>query len=156
MSAAATRLALTGLGRPLPAFDIALRQYWDHQHPGEDLEEHLRRGGLASRFGPALPQQMQSALGDAAQALLLPGTVGSVVGEATDSLARALRERRQTVRALARCTRLADLVEAEPDVDAPLLLHRTCWPGSSASSRPAGRGGHPAGRVRGHRRPYPL
>ncbi|MEU3657896.1 hypothetical protein AB0E67_35165 [Streptomyces sp. NPDC032161] len=112
------RLAPTGLGRPLPAFDIALRRYWDHQHPGEGLAEHLRRGGLACRFGQALPQQMQSALGDVAQALLLPGTVLSVIGEVTGSLVRALRERRQTARALVRCTRLAGLLEAEPDVDA--------------------------------------
>ncbi|WP_324290407.1 hypothetical protein [Streptomyces sp. H27-H1] len=71
------------LNRPLPAFDIALRRYWEHQHPGEPLEEYLHRGGLASEFGKALPQQMQSALGDVAQALLLPGTVGSAVGQLT-------------------------------------------------------------------------
>lgn len=41
------RLALAAhLGRPLPAFDIALRRYWEHQHPGEPLEEYLARGGL--------------------------------------------------------------------------------------------------------------
>lgn len=112
------RLALTALGRPLPAFDVALRRYWETNHSGEPLEEYLRRGGLGSRFGQALPQQMQSALSDVAQALLLPGTVGSVVGQVTGSLVRALRERRQSVRALAQCTRLADLLEAEPDLDA--------------------------------------
>lgn len=111
------RLALTVIGRPLPAFDLALRRYWEHQHPGEPLEEYLRRRGLAGRFGQALPQQMQSALSDAAQALLLPGTVGSVVGQVTGSLVGALRERRQTVRALAGCAHLADLLEAEPDVE---------------------------------------
>ncbi|WP_323181428.1 hypothetical protein [Streptomyces sp. NBC_00154] len=122
------RLALAELGRPLPAFDLALRRYWDHQHPGEPLEEYLRRGGLASRFGKALPQQMQSALGDIAQALLLPGTVGSVVGEVTGSLVRALREHRQSVRALAGCTRLADLLQAEPDVDAlSYYPHLLAW-----------------------------
>lgn len=122
------RLALAELGRPLPAFDLALRRYWEHQHPGEPLEEYLRRGGLASRFGKALPQQMQSALGDIAQALLLPGTVGSVVGEVTGSLVRALREHRQSVRALAGCTRLADLLQAEPDVDAlSYYPHLLAW-----------------------------
>ncbi|WP_330481476.1 ATP/GTP-binding protein [Streptomyces sp. NBC_00724] len=122
------RLALAELGRPLPAFDLALRRYWEHQHPGEPLEEYLRRGGLASRFGKALPQQMQSALGDIAQALLLPGTVGSVVGEVTGSLVRALREHRQSVRALAGCMRLADLLQAEPDVDAlSYYPHLLAW-----------------------------
>ncbi|MFF5092030.1 hypothetical protein [Streptomyces niveus] len=38
------RAALAGLGRPLPAFDIALRRYWETQHPGESLEEYMRRG----------------------------------------------------------------------------------------------------------------
>ncbi|MFF1691882.1 MULTISPECIES: hypothetical protein [unclassified Streptomyces] len=73
------RLALTQIGRPLPAFDIALRRYWEAVHPGEPLEEYLRRGGLARAFGQALPQQVQSALADVAQALLLPGTIGTVV-----------------------------------------------------------------------------
>ncbi|WP_324605382.1 hypothetical protein [Streptomyces sp. NRRL F-2664] len=32
------RAALSTLGRPLPAFDVALRRYWEQQHPGESLE----------------------------------------------------------------------------------------------------------------------
>ncbi|MFF5475363.1 ATP/GTP-binding protein [Streptomyces achromogenes] len=122
------RAALSTLGRPLPAFDLALRRYWDHRHPGEPLEEYLRRGGLTARFGKALPQQMQSAMADVAQALLLPGTVGAAVGQLTGALVRALRERRQTVRALARCTRLADLLEAEPDLEAlSFYPHLLAW-----------------------------
>ncbi|MGW7415814.1 ATP/GTP-binding protein [Streptomyces sp. NPDC054863] len=112
------RVALAELGRPLPAFDLAFRRYWEHQHPGDPLEEYLRRNNLAAKFGKGLPQQMQSALSDVAQALLLPGTVGTVVGAVTGSLVGALRERRQTVRALAGCARLADLLETEPDLDA--------------------------------------
>ncbi|MEU0273783.1 SPOR domain-containing protein [Streptomyces sp. NPDC006307] len=122
------RAALSTLGRPLPAFDVALRRYWEAQHPGENLEEYLRRGGLTGRFGKAMPQQMQSAMADVAQALLLPGTVGTAVGQVTGSLVRALRERRQTVRALARCARLADLLEAEPDVEAlSFYPHLLAW-----------------------------
>ncbi|MFJ9598041.1 ATP/GTP-binding protein [Streptomyces virginiae] len=122
------RAALAELGRPLPAFDIALRRYWESQHPGESLEEYLRRGGLAGRFGKAMPQQMQSALADVAQALLLPGTVGTAVGAVVGSLAGALRERRQTVRALAGCARLADLLEAEPDLEAlSFYPHLLAW-----------------------------
>ncbi|MGW1171567.1 hypothetical protein [Streptomyces sp. NPDC002550] len=72
------RLALaTRVGRPLPAFDLALRRYWEANHPGEPIEEYLRRGGLAARFGQTLPEQMQSALGEAAQMLALPGMLGS-------------------------------------------------------------------------------
>ncbi|MFD8288018.1 ATP/GTP-binding protein [Streptomyces lavendulae] len=123
------RLALAAhLNRPLPAFDIALRRYWEHQHPGEPLEEYLRRGGLAARFGKALPQQIQSALGDVAQALLLPGTVGSAIGSLTGALTTAIRERRQTVRALAGCARLADLLDVEPDIDAlSYYPHLLAW-----------------------------
>ncbi|MFC4883799.1 hypothetical protein ACFPK5_01135 [Streptomyces beijiangensis] len=43
------RLALAEIGRPLPAFDLALRRYWEHQHPGDPLEDYLNRGGLAAR-----------------------------------------------------------------------------------------------------------
>ncbi|MFD9396151.1 hypothetical protein ACFWBB_37040 [Streptomyces sp. NPDC060000] len=122
------RAALTRIGRPLPAFDLALRRYWEANHPGEPLEEYLRRGGLGSRFGQALPQQMQSALADVAQALMLPGTIGSAVGQVTGALIGALRERRQTVRALAGCARLADLLEAEPDLDAlSFYPHLLAW-----------------------------
>lgn len=114
------RLAVAALGRPMPAFDPALRRYWEHNHPGEPIEDYLRRGGLMSRFSAAatLPQQMQSALSDVAQALFLPGTVGSALGHGAGAFIKALRERRQSVRALAGCSRLADLLEAEPDLEA--------------------------------------
>ncbi|WP_405546505.1 ATP/GTP-binding protein (plasmid) [Streptomyces goshikiensis] len=122
------RAALTELDQPLPAFDIALRRYWEKQHPGESLEEYLSRRGLAARFGKAMPQQMQSALSDVAQALLLPGTVGTAIGALTGSLVKALRERRQTVRALAGCARLEALLEAEPDLDAlSFYPHLLAW-----------------------------
>ncbi|WP_309149002.1 hypothetical protein [Streptomyces griseorubiginosus] len=122
------RAALTKVGRPLPAFDLALRRYWEANHPGEPLEEYLRRGGLGTRFGQALPEQMQSALANVAQALMLPGTVGSLVGQVTGALIGALRERRQTLRALAGCARLADLLKAEADLDAlPFYPHPLAW-----------------------------
>ncbi|MFD8625221.1 tol-pal system YbgF family protein [Streptomyces hygroscopicus] len=118
----------TAVARPLPAFDIALRRYWEAQHPGDPLDAYLERGGLVSRFGKALPQQMQTALSDVAQALLLPGTVGSVVGEVTGALVGALRERRQTVRALAACARLAPLLESEPSLETlSFYPHLLAW-----------------------------
>ncbi|MFE3770796.1 ATP/GTP-binding protein [Streptomyces sp. NPDC059122] len=123
------RLALAGaVGRPLPAFDLALRRYWDHNHPGEPLEEYLRRTGLTGRFAQALPEHLQAAVGDVISALELPGMVGATVSQITGSLVRALRERRQTVRALAGCARLADLLEAEPDVEAlSYYPHLLAW-----------------------------
>ncbi|MGW0771780.1 ATP/GTP-binding protein [Streptomyces sp. NPDC002676] len=124
------RLALAALGRPMPAFDLALRRYWERNHPGEPIEDYLRRGGLLSRFSAAaaLPQQMQSALSDVAQALLLPGTVGGALGHGAGALVKALRERRQAVRALTGCGRLADLLEAEPDLDAlSFYPHLLAW-----------------------------
>ncbi|MFF3343243.1 hypothetical protein [Streptomyces flavidovirens] len=114
----------------MPAFDLALRRHWERNHPGEPLEEYLRRGGMFSRFSNAvnLPQQMQSALADVAQALTLPGTVGGAVGHLTTALVGALRERRQTVRALVGCTRLGDILEAEPDLETPsFATHLLAW-----------------------------
>ncbi|GGO58863.1 ATP/GTP-binding protein [Streptomyces lasiicapitis] len=124
------RLAVASLGRPMPAFDLVLRRYWEHNHPGEPLDEYVRRGGLLSRFtnAVALPQQIQSALADAAQALALPGTVGGALSQLTGSLVTALRERRQAVRALAGCSRLADLLEADPDLDTlSFAAHLLAW-----------------------------
>ncbi|AXK36500.1 ATP/GTP-binding protein [Streptomyces armeniacus] len=126
----AIRLALAGLGRPMPAFDLALRRHWEHHHPGEPLEDYLQRGGMLARFSGALnlPQQMQSALADAAQALALPGTVGGAIGQIAQSLVSALRERRQTVRALAGCSRLADVLDAEPDLETlSFATHLLAW-----------------------------
>ncbi|MFE2693732.1 ATP/GTP-binding protein [Streptomyces mirabilis] len=124
------RLAVAALGRPMPAFDLALRRHWEHNHPGEPLEEYMRRGGLLSRFSNAvnLPSQLQSALADVAQALALPGTVGGAVGQLSTALVGALRERRQTVRALAGCSRLADILEAEPDLETlSFATHLLAW-----------------------------
>ncbi|MFI6658191.1 ATP/GTP-binding protein [Streptomyces sp. NPDC050523] len=124
------RLAVAALGRPMPAFDLALRRHWEHNHPGEPLEEYLRRGGMFSRFSNAvnLPSQLQSALADVAGALALPGTIGGALGQLTTTLVGALRERRQTVRALAGCSRLADILEAEPDLETlSFATHLLAW-----------------------------
>ncbi|MEU9062420.1 ATP/GTP-binding protein [Streptomyces sp. NPDC048430] len=124
------RLAVAALGRPMPAFDLALRRHWDRNHPGEPLEEYLRRGGLLSRFSNAvnLPSQLQSSLADVAQALAMPGTVGGAVGQLTTTLVSALRERRQTVRALAGCNRLADILDADPDLETlSFATHLLAW-----------------------------
>ncbi|MBK3564830.1 ATP/GTP-binding protein [Streptomyces sp. MBT62] len=123
------RLAVAAaVGRPMPAFDIALRRYWDHRHPGEPLEEYLRRDGLVTRFGQALPQQVQAALGEVAQGLALPGMLGSAVGQLTGALVRALREHRRSVSALAGCARLADLLEADTDLESlSYYPHLLAW-----------------------------
>ncbi|WP_314223579.1 ATP/GTP-binding protein [Streptomyces zaehneri] len=124
------RLAVAALGRPMPAFDLALRRHWERNHPGEPLEEYLRRGGMLSRFSNAvnLPGQLQSSLADVAQALAMPGTIGGAVGQLTTTLVGALRERRQTVRALAGCSRLADILEAEPDLETlSFAAHLLAW-----------------------------
>ncbi|MGW7448139.1 ATP/GTP-binding protein [Kitasatospora sp. NPDC054795] len=123
------RLALARhVGRALPAFDIALRRYWDTVHPGEPLEEYLRRRGLAAMAGDALPGQIKGAVGEAAQQLALPGVVGSAAGQVAAALVTALRQRHEKARALAGCVRLADLLEAEPDVEAlSFYPHLLAW-----------------------------
>ncbi|MHB6912729.1 ATP/GTP-binding protein [Streptomyces sp. DB-54] len=123
------RLALAAaVGRPLPSFDLALRRYWETQHPGEPLEEYVRRTGLAGRFGQMLPQQMQAAVAEAVGALQLPGMVGSAAGQITTALVQALRERRDRARALAGCARTAALLEAEPDLEAlSYYPHLLAW-----------------------------
>ncbi|MFH8385334.1 ATP/GTP-binding protein [Kitasatospora sp. NPDC018058] len=123
------RLALARrVGRGLPAFDIALRRYWDATHPGEPLEEYLRRRGLAAMAGEALPGQIKGAVGEAAQQLALPGVVGSAAGQVAAALVTALRQRHEKARALAGCARLADLLEAEPDLETlSFYPHLLAW-----------------------------
>ncbi|MFD3679639.1 hypothetical protein [Streptomyces sp. NPDC058613] len=96
------RLALAGaLGRTLPSFDVALRHYWEHVHPGEPLDEYVRRAGLAGRFAEMLPQQLQAGVGEVAAALALPGLVGSAAQQLTTALVSALRDRQARAQALA-------------------------------------------------------
>ncbi|UYB39201.1 ATP/GTP-binding protein [Streptomyces sp. Je 1-4] len=123
------RLALAAaVGRPLPSFDLVLRRYWDAQHPGEPLEEYVRRTGLVGRFGQVLPQQMQAAVSETVSALALPGLVGSAAGQITTAFVQALRERREQARALAGCARTAALLEAEPDLGAlSYYPHLLAW-----------------------------
>lgn len=80
----AVRLAVANLGRPMHAFDLAFYRYWEQNHPGETLEEYLRRHTLFRRFSSrdSLRGQMESGLEDIAQALTLPGTIGSLAARA--------------------------------------------------------------------------
>lgn len=126
----ALRITLASLGTPMPAFDLAFHRYWGHNHPGEPLEEYLRRSTFFSRFSSALgfPGQVQSVLADTAQALLMPGTLGTLVGQSVKTLVRALRDKRHQTRALAGCRRLPDLLEAEPDLDTlSYYSHLLAW-----------------------------
>ncbi|MFD5412429.1 ATP/GTP-binding protein [Streptomyces nojiriensis] len=123
------RLALAGaLGRTLPSFDVALRHYWEHVHPGEPLDEYVRRSGLTGRFAEMLPQQLQAGVGEVAAALALPGLVGSAAGQLTSALVQALRERQERARALAGAVRTAALLEATPDLEAlSYYPHLLAW-----------------------------
>ncbi|MEU2182543.1 ATP/GTP-binding protein [Streptomyces thermolilacinus] len=126
----AIRLAAAEIGQPMPTFDLALQRYWEHNHPGEPLDEYVRRRTRLSSLPGArnLPGQMQSALGDVAQAVAMPGTVGTVVGQGLRSVVRALRDRQHRLRALAECRRFADLLEAAPDQDAlSYYPHLLAW-----------------------------
>ncbi|MEV8457688.1 ATP/GTP-binding protein [Streptomyces sp. NPDC052095] len=123
------RLALAGaLGRTLPSFDVALRHYWETVHPGEPLDEYVRRAGLTGRFAGMLPQQLEAGVGEVAAALALPGLVGSAAGQLTSALVKALRERQDHARALAGAARTAALLEAAPDLEAlSYYPHLLAW-----------------------------
>ncbi|WP_112108012.1 ATP/GTP-binding protein [Parafrankia sp. Ea1.12] len=126
----ALRLAVAEIGRPMPAFDIAFQRYWSQNHPGESLDEYMRLRTWFNKFPGArsLPDQMQSALADVAQAVAFPGTVGALAGQGLMSVVRGLREHRNQLRTLAKCRRLADLLEAEPDLEAlSYYSHLLAW-----------------------------
>ena len=126
----ALRLAVGQLDHGMPAFDLALRRYWDANHPGDSLEEHLKRSKFLRRFSSALalPEQTRSALADAVSALSLPGTFGSFAGQALRAVVVALRDQRLRSKTLARCVKLADLLEAAPDLDAlSYYAHLLAW-----------------------------
>ncbi|MEU7038811.1 ATP/GTP-binding protein [Streptomyces sp. NPDC046237] len=123
------RLALAGaLGRTLPSFDVALRNYWETVHPGEPLDEYIRRTGIAGKVTSMLPGQIQAGVAEVAAALALPGLVGSAAGQLTSALVGALRERQEKARALAGAARTASLLEATPDLEAlSFYPHLLAW-----------------------------
>ncbi|WP_405813163.1 ATP/GTP-binding protein [Streptomyces sp. NBC_00040] len=123
------RLALAGgLGRTLPSFDVALRNYWETVHPGEPLDEYIRRTGIAGKVTNLLPSQLQAGVGELAAALQLPGLVGSAAGQLTSALVTALRERQERAQALAGAARTAALLEATPDLEAlSYYPHLLAW-----------------------------
>ncbi|MCK9900541.1 hypothetical protein MXD63_10695 [Frankia sp. Cpl3] len=126
----ALRIAVAEIGQPMPAFDIAFQRYWSRNHPGEPLDEYLRLRTWFNRFPGTrlLSDQMQSTLADIAQAVALPGAVGALAGQGLMSVIRGLREHRSQLRTLANCRRLADLLEAEPDLEAlSYYSHLLAW-----------------------------
>ncbi|MFC3965742.1 hypothetical protein [Nocardia jiangsuensis] len=121
------RAELSVLGRPMPAFDLALQRYWEHNRPGESLQAHLASHSGLRRFADSLPAQIDSAIGDAAQLLGLPGTVGLLAGRGIAAAIRGLRQRRRRHHALA-CRRLPDLLDADPDIEAlSFYPHLLAW-----------------------------
>lgn len=126
----AMRLAVARVGHPMRAFDLALRRYWEVNHPGEPLEGYLRRNGFLRRAGEVtdLREQMRAVAEDVVQALTLPTVAGVAATTAVREIVRALRQRRSAVRALARCTRLADLLEADQDAETlSYFPHLLAW-----------------------------
>ncbi|MFE3321993.1 phosphotransferase family protein [Nocardia sp. NPDC059195] len=126
----AVRLAMGRLGQPLRAFDVALRCYWEVNHPGEPLEGYLRRHGFLRRMSDSmgLPQDMRTAVEDLSQAIELPSAAGATIVGFVSSLAQALRERRDKSLALSRCARLPDLLEAPQDIDTfSYFPHLLAW-----------------------------
>ncbi|MFE3794010.1 phosphotransferase [Nocardia tengchongensis] len=126
----AVRLALGRLGRPLRAFDIALRCYWEVNHPGEPLEGYLHRHGLLRRLSEkaAVPEDLRAVMEDLSGAVELPSAVGASALGFVTGLTKALRERHDKVRALSRCTRLPDLLDAPQDIDTlSYFPHLLAW-----------------------------
>ncbi|MER5747098.1 hypothetical protein ABT097_27990 [Streptomyces sp. NPDC002225] len=72
---------------------------------------------LTGRFAGMLPQQLEASVGEVAAALALPGLVGSADQAAHLRALKALRERQERARALARRTTAA-LLEAAQDLEA--------------------------------------
>lgn len=126
----AVRLAVADLGQPMPAFDLAFHRYWALNHPGEPIEEYLRRHTLVARLSSAgvLREQMDSVLADLSQVVTGVGTLGTLVGQSLRLVVRVLRERHHRLRALAGCRRLPDLLEADPDQDTlSYYSHLLAW-----------------------------
>jgi hypothetical protein len=115
----AIRIAVGRLGRPMPAFDLALRRYWEVNHPGATLDEYLQRNGFLRRVGEAvaLPEQVQSVVEDIAADFAVPGLIGALTQNVVGTIINSIREKRSTKQTLSRCHRLPELLAAEQDLE---------------------------------------
>ena len=113
------RAAVTGLGHPMHAFDLALSRYWEHAHPDIDLAEFLRADNLLNRVSDAvqLPDQIQEGLIEIGTAMGSSSTLLSAASQLARKLIRDPLRQRAVRHAIERCRRLRPLLEAEPDVE---------------------------------------
>ncbi|MCX4094696.1 aminoglycoside phosphotransferase family protein [Nocardia sp. alder85J] len=115
----AVRLVLGRLGRPMRAFDLAMRHYWEVNHPGEPLEGYLQRNGFLRRLSDSvsLPEDMRAVMEDVAQAVEMPSAIGASALSIFSTFSKLLRNRHDKAIAFARCARLPDLLEADQDIE---------------------------------------
>ncbi|WP_410665983.1 hypothetical protein [Amycolatopsis sp. lyj-84] len=127
------RTALIGAQGRTVAFDLALSRYWSQVHPHENFAEYLtNRGALMRGENTAkLPEALQRSLEEVAKTLDLQVPGVSLVTMTGKALVKALRGRADRKRVLTACTRLVELLEADPDLEAlsyyPYLLAWDCY-----------------------------
>ncbi|MFB9686004.1 hypothetical protein [Amycolatopsis plumensis] len=127
------RAALIGAQRRTIAFDLALSRYWSRVHPHENIAEYLTNRGalLRGENTTRLPEALQYSLDEVARALDLQVPGVSLITMTGKALVKALRGRADRKRVLTACTRLTELLEAEPDLETlsyyPYLLAWDCY-----------------------------
>ncbi len=124
------RVAVAALRRPMYAFDLAFKRYWERLHPNESLDEYIRKDTRISRVAEGLdvPEQISDGLKDIATAL---GGTSMVVTLATRlaTLVGSEVKRGIVVRhAVQACSRLPSLLSSEPDLESlSYYSHLLSW-----------------------------
>lgn len=113
------RAQLTPLRRTLPAFDIAFRKYWTVAHPGDDLRNYINQHRMLHSLAGAvnLPDQLDTALQSAANALGEVSVIGAAAWQVVSMVSTAIRDKKDVRDAVTRCPDFPRLLETahEPE-----------------------------------------
>lgn len=114
------RAAAACFGEPLAAFDVCFARYWALAHPNEDFTQFLQRQSALSRVPGAdgIVDQVATTLAGLTGLLGPFGAAAGVLALTGRALVGAIRGRVDRNHVLTSCPRLADLLEADADVDA--------------------------------------
>jgi tetratricopeptide (TPR) repeat protein len=120
------RASLGQIGSHWPAFDLAFNIYWERAHPGEPLQEYLRKSSSLRRVAGRIQvaEQMAGAVTFALGGVPVAGATLRLGQWLYEAVAKAVKERHL----LRNCPLFKELITAAPDNDTlSYLTYLLAW-----------------------------
>jgi len=132
------RVAVSAIGRPMHAFDIALGRYWQEVHRNESLADYMRADSRMSRVAEALkvPDQILEGLKEVAGVFGGPTVAVSLASQLAVTITKETRHRVAKRHAVQNCRRLVPLLESDADLESlSYYPHLLAWDLAQAAKR---------------------